>query len=490
MSSPSTGAPGADRGPGEPGGEPTPRVLAGRYRLLAIVGNGAMGRVWAAHDEVLNRPVAIKEVDFPAGMPQSEVDQLAERTIREARAVASVSDPHVVTIFDMLSLPHGPAIVMELLSARSLAEILSVAGPMDDLGAAKVGLAVATGLLAAHSAGITHRDVKPGNVLICDDGRIKLTDFGIARSAGEQTITATGLLLGSPAYISPEVAAGRPANAQSDAWGLGALLFACVQGVPPFDRGTPMATLTAVVQDAVPAHPNSGRLGGVIRGLLVKDPATRMSVGTAHQVLLRTAADSGQLMTHAWKPPTRPVTAVGGSVAPAHPAANPAVLPRWGTAPRAEAGPTGQRSTGQRSTGQHAAGQHAAGKYAADQRSTDERWRATPTGHLGHPTAGGGPAGASSGAYRAPPWTGSPPVLPPPPWADAGASALRSLPIGQPDRAARRRVMLIVLVVVVALAAAAAGYVGVRLIAHQESGVPVVAGASSPAQADTAGRHH
>ncbi|MDQ2737672.1 MAG: serine/threonine protein kinase, partial [Actinomycetota bacterium] len=437
MSSPSTGAPGADRGPGESGGEPNPRVLAGRYRLLAIVGNGAMGRVWAAHDEVLNRPVAIKEVDFPAGMPQSEVDQLAERTIREARAVASVSDPHVVTIFDMLSLPHGPAIVMELLSARSLAEILSVAGPMDDLGAAKVGLAVATGLLAAHSAGITHRDVKPGNVLICDDGRIKLTDFGIARSAGEQTITATGLLLGSPAYISPEVAAGRPANAQSDAWGLGALLFACVQGVPPFDRGTPMATLTAVVQDAVPAHPNSGRLGGVIRGLLVKDPATRMSVGTAHQVLLRTAADSGRLMTHAWKPPTRPATA-GGLVAAAHPAVSSAVLPLWGTAPRAEAGPTGQHSTGQHSTGQHSAGQrsagqhspgqhsagqHSAGQHVVDQRSTDERWRATPPGHLGHPTAAKGPAGASSSAYRAPPWTGSPPALPPPPWADAGASA-------------------------------------------------------------------
>lgn len=285
------------------------RILGGRYRLDAVVGQGAMGRVWAAHDEVLNRPVAIKEVDFPPGMPQSEVDQIARRTMREARAVASVSDPHVVTIFDMLSLPHGPAIVMELLTARSLAEILRLDGPMTDGEAAAVGLSVAAGLRAAHSAGITHRDVKPGNVLICADGRIKLTDFGIARSAGEQRITATGLLLGSPAYISPEVASGRPANAQSDAWGLGALLFACVQGVPPFDRGTPIATLTAVVQDPVPPYPAAGRLAGVIRGLLVKDPATRMSVGTAHQAMLRVAIDSGHLVTHSWQPPPGPLPA-------------------------------------------------------------------------------------------------------------------------------------------------------------------------------------
>ncbi len=277
-------------------------MLGGRYRLERVVGKGAMGRVWAAHDELLNRPVAIKEVDFPPGMPASEVDQLAQRTMREARAIASVSDPHVVTIFDMLSLPHGPAIVMELLTARSLSEILNVDGPMTDSDAATVGLSVASGLLAAHSAGITHRDVKPGNVLICADGRIKLTDFGIARSTGEQSITATGLLLGSPAYISPEVASGRPANAQSDAWGLGALLFACVQGVPPFDKGTALATLTSVVQDPVPPHPESGRLGGVIRGLLVKDPAMRMSVGTAHQAMLRIATDSGRLVTHARVP--------------------------------------------------------------------------------------------------------------------------------------------------------------------------------------------
>ena len=138
--------------PTEPEDEATQRVLGGRYRLLRIVGKGAMGRVWAAHDEVLNRSVAIKEVDFPSGMPHSEVEQLAQRTMREARAVAAVSNPHVVTVFDMLDLPHGPAIVMELLSARSLAEILAMDGPLPDTEAATIGLSVATGLLAAHSA--------------------------------------------------------------------------------------------------------------------------------------------------------------------------------------------------------------------------------------------------------------------------------------------------------------------------------------------------
>jgi len=318
-------------------------MLGGRYRLERVVGRGAMGRVWAAHDEVLNRAVAIKEVDFPAGMPGSEVEQLAERTIREARAVASVSDPHVVTIFDMLSLPHGPAIVMELLSARSLAESISTQGPMDDDKAAAIGLAVACALLAAHAAGITHRDVKPGNVLICDDGRIKLTDFGIARSSGEQSITATGLLLGSPAYISPEVASGRQANAQSDAWGLGALLFACVQGVPPFSGLTALSTLTSVVQDPIPPHPDSGRLAGVIRGLLVKDPSLRMSVGLAHQALLSIATETPRLGTHAWRPPVP--TAHPGALAVHQPnptdraapgmPVHPAPAPLWTSVPSA-----------------------------------------------------------------------------------------------------------------------------------------------------------
>lgn len=405
-------------------------LLGGRYRLQRIVGNGAMGRVWAAHDEVLHRPVAIKEVDFPRGMPASEVDHLAQRTMREARAVASVSDPHVVTIYDMLNLPHGPAIVMELLTARSLAEILGVDGPMTDAESVTIGLSVASGLLAAHSAGITHRDVKPGNVLICADGRIKLTDFGIARSTGEQSITATGLLLGSPAYISPEVASGRPANAQSDAWGLGALLFACVQGVPPFDQGTPLATLTSVVNDPVPPHPDSGRLGGVIRGLLVKDPAARMSVGMAQQAMLRVAADAGRLVGQNWAtPPPRP-----------------AAVPR-------PAQPQPPPRT--------------AGRSTQPARLPPPPWATS----------------AASTALPPPPWATSAATsaastaLPPPPWAQNSSASLRPLPAVAPVRTAGRKAALAALALFVALAAAAAGYFGVRTIAHLENGLPIASAA-------------
>lgn len=275
-----------------------PRTIAGRYRLDGVIGRGSMGTVFEAYDDVLRRAVAIKEVTFPAGMAAAETTEIAHRTLREARAIAALSHPHVITLFDILTPDTGPVIVMELMTARSLAEIVREAGRLGDVDAAVIGAAVASGLMAAHAAGITHRDVKPANVLIGDDGRIKLTDFGIARSAAEQTMTATGMLLGSPAYISPEVASGRPATPSADAWGLGALLFAVVEGHPPFDRGRPLDTMSAVVSDPVPEHPHSGRLGTVIDGLLVKDPARRMAVAEAFDRLSAIAAGRTFLPPH------------------------------------------------------------------------------------------------------------------------------------------------------------------------------------------------
>jgi serine/threonine protein kinase len=167
-----------------------------------------MGTVWSAYDEFLHRPVAVKEVLLPPGVPASQADELRERTLREARAIAVLSHPNVIILHDVARENGEPFVVMELLPSRSLAHLLRDHGPLSVEQAAAVGNAVAAALEAAHAAGITHRDVKPGNVLVAADGRIKLTDFGIARNVSEATMTRTGMMLGSPAYIAPEVASG------------------------------------------------------------------------------------------------------------------------------------------------------------------------------------------------------------------------------------------------------------------------------------------
>ena len=263
---------------------PSPRLVAGRYRLGEVLGRGTMGTVWSAHDEVLGRPVAVKEVLLPPGIPDAEADSLRERTLREARTIAALSHPNVVTLYDVVREDAAPFVVMELVASRSLAELL-LAGALPAQQVIAVGAAVAAALQAAHAAGITHRDVKPGNVLMAHDGRIKLTDFGIARNPADQTLTATGLMLGSPAYIAPEIASGGPVNPGADLWGLGATLFAAVEGRPPYDAGTAMATVASVVQGEVPRPSCSGPLADVISGLMVKDPACRMPLWQVRQLL-------------------------------------------------------------------------------------------------------------------------------------------------------------------------------------------------------------
>ncbi|MGH3766547.1 MAG: protein kinase domain-containing protein [Pseudonocardiaceae bacterium] len=263
---------------------PSPRLVAGRYRLDAVLGRGTMGTVWSAHDEVLGRAVAIKEVLLPLGIPDAEADALRERAMREARAIAALSHPNVVTLYDVAREGSAPFVVMELVASHSLAE-LTRDGPLPPQQVVTIGAAVAAALQAAHAAGITHRDVKPGNVLVAHDGRIKLTDFGIARNPADRTLTATGLMLGSPAYIAPEIASGGPVNPASDLWGLGATLFAAVEGRPPYDSGTAMATVAAVVHDDVPTASCSGPLAEVIGGLMVKDPARRMPLSRVRRLL-------------------------------------------------------------------------------------------------------------------------------------------------------------------------------------------------------------
>jgi eukaryotic-like serine/threonine-protein kinase len=220
----------------------TGRLVAGRYRLLAALGNGGMGTVWQAEDELLTRPVAVKEVSPPASVTDGERTMLRERTLREARTAARLSHPNVVTIYDVVEDDGRPWIVMELIAARSLRDLLEADGPLSPQQAARVGLQVLAALTAAHSLGILHRDVTPGNVLIDAGGRAVLADFGIARTQDSPTLTTSGVVVGSPSYIAPERASGEPGGPESDLWSLGATLYAMVEGRPPYWRTPSMRT--------------------------------------------------------------------------------------------------------------------------------------------------------------------------------------------------------------------------------------------------------
>ncbi|WP_243726717.1 serine/threonine-protein kinase [Actinocrispum wychmicini] len=238
-----------------------------------------MGTVWRAYDEYLRRPVAVKEVRLPPGMPEPAADELRERTMREARAIAVLSHPNVVTLYDIAQEDGDPYVVMEFVPGSSLAHLLRVHGPLDNTQAAAVADAVAAALQAAHQAGITHRDVKPANVLVAEDGRIKLADFGIARNISEHTLTSTGITLGSPSYIAPEVASGGAVTNAADLWSLGATLFAAVEGRAPYDpEGDVITTLLQVVNGDVPQPKTTGPMTDLIKALMVKDVAARLSL--------------------------------------------------------------------------------------------------------------------------------------------------------------------------------------------------------------------
>src|SRR3954470_23161320 len=250
-----------------------PRLVAGRYRLHTALGRGGMGVVWAAKDELLQRPVAIKEVRFPPTIDDVERDMLRERTLREARPAARLDHPCAVRVFDVCEDDEQPFIVMERLAGRTLSDRIKKSGPVAPARAAEIGLCLLDALEAAHAAGIVHRDVKPGNVIVGDDGRVTLTDFGIASTAGDPSVTSTGLLLGSPAYIAPDRPRGGPPQPPSDLWSLGATLYTAVEGRPPFDRDDPLATLTAVVtDDHEPCDRAGPALAAVLDRLLAKDP--------------------------------------------------------------------------------------------------------------------------------------------------------------------------------------------------------------------------
>jgi hypothetical protein len=283
-----------------------------------------MGTVWRAADTLLRRDVAVKEVVLPPGLAPSDRDAMYERTLREARAAAALQHPAVVQVYDVVTEGGRPWIVMELLDARSLADMVIEDGPLAPRAVAKIGIALLGALEVAHAIGVLHRDVKPANVLIAADGRCVLTDFGVARMPTEVQLTTPGMVLGSPHFISPERALGNDFGPPSDLFSLGVTLYTAVEGRPPFDRGDPIETMHAVVEDPPAVPIRSGPLTDVLMGLLEKDPARRFDVETSRNLLRELLAGplassaAGHLVTDPysvvpaqrapWQPPTPPPT--------------------------------------------------------------------------------------------------------------------------------------------------------------------------------------
>ncbi|MFI8894699.1 serine/threonine-protein kinase [Streptomyces paradoxus] len=394
-------------------------LVAGRYRLAESIGSGGMGRVWRAHDEVLHRSVAIKELTAALYVSESEQAILLARTRAEARAAARINHSAVVTVHDVLEHDGRPWIVMELVEGRSLADAVKEEGRVEPREAARIGLWVLRALRAAHTAGVLHRDIKPGNVLLARDGRVLLTDFGIAQIEGDTTITRTGEVVGSVDYLAPERVRGHDPGPSSDLWALGATLYTAVEGRSPFRRTTPLTTMQAVVEEEAAELRHAGPLASVITALLRKDPGTRPDASEAEQLLAEAAEGRRPNGAQAYVP-----TQYGGP--------SPYRDAHSGTAPGT--GATGTPGTGHTGTGfGTGSGSHTG----------------TPL-----PPLAGNPATGTSTAGT-------------PPYGPAGPTAARPVPGSQPPGSGRRR-RLRTLALVVALAAIIGG--GTAVVLQQWNG--------------------
>jgi serine/threonine protein kinase len=253
----------------------TDTVLAGRYRLVAPIGQGGMGRVWLATDELLVRQVAVKELVPPPGFTADEVREMNLRAMREARAAARLSHANVVAVYDVVVEGGAPWIVMEYVRSQSLHSLVAQQGPVDVSTAARIGLGVLAALRVAHRHGVLHRDVKPGNVLISDEGRVVLGDFGLATIIGDPAVTRSGMLIGSPSYLAPERATDGETGPATDLWSLGATLYYALEGHAPYERGSTIATIAALATEEPPPAPRAGPLAPVLTALLQRSPAAR-----------------------------------------------------------------------------------------------------------------------------------------------------------------------------------------------------------------------
>lgn len=280
-----------------------PRVIAGRYTLLAELGRGGMGVVWRAQDTVIGRQVAIKELHLPDGIAHEERRVLEERVLREARTAGRLNDPGVVTVFDVVVEGGMTYIVMELVEAATLATLINRHGPMPQDRVISIAVQALTALESAHQAGVVHRDVKPGNLMVTPNGRVKLTDFGIAQAVDDPRLTTSGSLIGSPAYMAPERIHGHEASPAADLWALGATLAYAVEGVNPYERSTTAATLHAIVNEVPRLTRAHGALGAVITGLLMPDPNARLTGPQGRAMLERAAAQPATPPTGFGVPP-------------------------------------------------------------------------------------------------------------------------------------------------------------------------------------------
>jgi len=253
------------------------RVIGGRYVVLAELGRGGMGIVWRAEDRMMGRHVAVKELHLPDGLGPEDRRLFRERLLREARTAGRLNDPAIVTVYDVVSDGGVDHIVMELIEAPTLADVVARSGPLSENAALEVARRLLGALRTAHERGVVHRDVKPSNVMLGADGRVTLTDFGIAQAADDPRLTTTGSLVGSPGYMAPERLDGGHADPASDLWSLGATLWYAVQGRGPFSRDTTAATIAAVINAEVPTTRTRGPLGAVIAGLLQRDPRARLT---------------------------------------------------------------------------------------------------------------------------------------------------------------------------------------------------------------------
>ncbi len=317
----------------------TGQVIAGHYRVLERVGSGGMGVVWRARDERLQRIVAVKQLLLQPGLSAGETESARQRTLREARIAARLQHPNAIVVFDVAEHNGEPCLVLEYMASRSLAAVLGDRGLLPACEVAGIGRQIASGLAAAHAAGIVHRDVKPGNVLIDGAGVAKITDFGVSRAAGDVTVTQTGVMAGTPAYLAPEVARGQEPTSASDVFSLGATLYAAVEGRAPFgDTGNQLALLHAAAAGRVDPPQRAGPLSSILMSLLLVDPGQRPDMAQAAAGLARVARGGGAA--------ARPAQMLAGTAQLPVDGTQPGSSPHRGVAtqPRRQPGPeTAQR---------------------------------------------------------------------------------------------------------------------------------------------------